>query len=159
MKALAIIFCLLFSAAGVAANKDFFEGKSKLKDPFSIRDPFRSEAEKRLMVPKAGAQGAAGNSSSSSAVLRDGTYTNLAQIPSDIDIAKLNVVGVLIGKERRAIVRISGGGTVVLREGMKIGANRLELKAIMPGGLVFVEKILNIYGQEEYLETVVPVSK
>ena len=46
----------------------------------------------------------------------------------------------------------------MLREGMKLGPERAELKAILPGGIVVVEKIKNIYNQEEYLETVIPVT-
>ena len=42
---------------------------------------------------------------------------------------------------------------------MKIGEDGAELKAILPGGIIVVEKIVNVYGQEEYLETVIPISK
>ena len=48
---------------------------------------------------------------------------------------------------------------VILREGMKIGADQAELKAILPGGIILVEKITNVYGEEEYLETVIPISR
>jgi hypothetical protein len=42
---------------------------------------------------------------------------------------------------------------------MKLGANKATLRAILPGGLVLVEKNTNIYGEDEYLETVIPLSK
>jgi len=50
-------------------------------------------------------------------------------------------------------------GIIILKEGMKIGDDGAELKAILPGGIILVEKIVNVYGQEEYLETVIPISK
>ena len=52
-----------------------------------------------------------------------------------------------------------GGPIIILKEGMKIGEDGAELKAILPGGIILVEKIVNVYGQEEYLETVIPISK
>ena len=45
-----------------------------------------------------------------------------------------------------------------IKEGMKLGENGAEVKAILPGGIVLVEKIRNVYDQDEYLETVIPVS-
>jgi type IV pilus assembly protein PilP len=42
---------------------------------------------------------------------------------------------------------------------MKLGENNAELRAILPGGLILVEKNINIYGEEEYLETVIPIVK
>ena len=46
----------------------------------------------------------------------------------------------------------------LLREGMKVGEDKSEIKAILPGGIVVVEKIRNIYEQDEYIETVIPFS-
>ena len=48
--------------------------------------------------------------------------------------------------------------TYVITEGMKIGLNSAEVKAILPGGIVLVEKIRNVYDQEEYIETIIPVT-
>ena len=42
---------------------------------------------------------------------------------------------------------------------MKIGRDKIEVKAILPGGMILVEKITNIYGDDEYIETVIPISK
>jgi type IV pilus assembly protein PilP len=65
----------------------------------------------------------------------------------------------MIGKERRALAKVAGGtDTFIIKEGMKLGQNGAEVKAILPGGIVLVEKIVNVYDQEEYLETVLPVS-
>ena len=41
---------------------------------------------------------------------------------------------------------------------MKISHGEAEVKAILPGGVVIVEKIKNIYDQDEYLETILPIS-
>jgi type IV pilus assembly protein PilP len=85
-------------------------------------------------------------------------------------------VGVLLGENRRALAKVaneSGGDnnrgmsrereqlseeTFILKEGMLIGENDAELKAILPGGIVLVEKITNVYDQEEYLETIIPIT-
>jgi type IV pilus assembly protein PilP len=75
-------------------------------------------------------------------------------------LGKLKVIGVMIGENRRAICQVDGfKENIILREGEKVGIDNAELKAILPGGVVFVEKITNVYGQEEYLETIIPVSK
>ncbi|AYF43175.1 hypothetical protein BALOs_0154 [Halobacteriovorax sp. BALOs_7] len=47
---------------------------------------------------------------------------------------------------------------VIIKEGMKIGPDQVEVKAILPGGVVLVEKIINVYDEEEYLETILPLS-
>ena len=41
---------------------------------------------------------------------------------------------------------------------MRLGRDNAEIKAILPGGIVVVEKIRNVYNQEEYLETIIPIS-
>ena len=69
----------------------------------------------------------------------------------------------MIGKERRAMAKIATGNSLgsevfFIKEGMKIGPNGAEVKAILAGGVVLVEKIRNVYDQDEYLETVIPVS-
>ena len=53
-----------------------------------------------------------------------------------------------------------GGGkeTFILKEGMKLGENQAELKAILPGGIVVVEKLKDVYDKDEFIETLIPVS-
>jgi Tfp pilus assembly protein PilP len=72
---------------------------------------------------------------------------------------------VVLGADRRALVKISSDAQVAgedniyyIKEGMKVGENGAEVKAILAGGIVLVEKIRNVYDQDEYLETVIPVS-
>ncbi len=71
----------------------------------------------------------------------------------------MTISGVLIGKNRRVIIKGSEGKTYILSEGEKIGNRGPEIKAILAGGIILVEKITNIYGEPEYIETVVPISK
>ncbi|MBF0311791.1 MAG: hypothetical protein HQK52_00150 [Oligoflexia bacterium] len=148
----------LFALATPLFAEDIFAPKeleffstSKIKKISEIRDPFKrpkiTKSDKKLEVDeKYGSY-------------RDGVYTNLpgveAASPEDI-----NVVGVLIGKDRRAMVKTPGSDQIkIVREGMILGQgnDKFEIKAIMPGGVVVVEKIINVYGQEEYLETVLPI--
>lgn len=151
-----ILIMFLFSVGAQAAPnqnlKNFFKEKTKIENPFNLRDPFKapissgSEKRKRRQGFKINGKG---------------QYSNISDTPLDqIQVGDIRLVGVLIGKERRALVNV---GTekkiVILKEGMKIGPEAAELKAILPGGIVLVEKIVNVYGEEEYLETVVPISK
>lgn len=148
------IFLLLFmitsfSAYGQMAGKDIFKGKTKIDDPMKLRDPFRSKELKGSKDAKI----------SSSGGIRNGIFTNLNSI-ENVPLSQIKITGVIIGKDRRAIAQIQGGKTgIILKEGMRIGEDKAELKAILPGGIVLVEKIVNVYGQEEYLETVIPISK
>jgi len=149
-----MLLFLIFKISMVHAQaslkrNNIFKDKTTIENPFDLRDPFRPPVIRSER--KQGRQDKAG--------LRDGTYTNISNI-GDIDIDKMRIVGVLVGKERRALARIDGKPDVfVLREGMRLGRDNAELKAIHPGGIIFVEKLVNVYGEEEYLETVIPISQ
>lgn len=136
-------------AAPVDPLTNFFRDKTQIDKPFKLRDPFKAPMGK----PEAG------KVKEGYYVSGKGQYSNIT--PEKITtLQNLKVVGVLIGKERRAMVRSGDQGKIViLKEGMKIGEDEVELKAILPGGIILVEKIVNVYGQEEYLETVIPISK
>lgn len=128
---------------------NFFKNeKTLILNPFELRDPFK---RKRFFRKNRGKKVKT-------------TFTSFSNLPQtdNIDMEKLIIVGVLIGKNRRAIARLNGdkkgAGTFILREGMIIGENKAEIKAILPGGIVLVEKIRNIYDQDEYLETIIPVT-
>lgn len=116
-----------------------------------LRDPF-----KRRINKKKGSQ-------AHTKPQESGIYNNQADRIEDKPIENIRIVGVMIGKERRAMAKIStgrilGSDVYFIKEGMKIGPNGAEVKAILPGGIVLVEKIRNVYDQDEYLETVIPVS-
>jgi type IV pilus assembly protein PilP len=152
MKLLVII--LLNSIIGAQAApvdplSNFFSDKSKIEKPFDLRDPFKAPLSKHEKE----------NNKQGYSSPINGQYTNI-EIKTVTSIETIRVVGVLIGRERRAMVKDGDTGPViVLKEGMKIGETGAELKAILPGGIILVEKIVNVYGQEEYLETVIPISK
>ena len=145
---LIIWMLLLISLPAVGKLQDIFKGQTSINDPFSLRDPFR-----KPMMQKGKSQ---------SQVLgkkKTGEYSNLKTIGT-VKLEELTIVGVLIGKERRAIVKIGQEpNPFILKEGMKLGENNAEIKAIVPGGMILVEKVTNIYGEDEYLETVIPISK
>lgn len=158
MKKLLLILCVFIVGANSAPAKNlenFFKDKTKIDKPFNLRDPFKAPQLKSE----------SGNKRKGFTISGKGQYTNIAEVPLDqININTMKVVGVLIGRERRAMVNPSGdskegSSIVILKEGMKIGPEGAELKAILPGGIVLVEKMVNVYGEEEYLETVVPISK
>ena len=146
------IFLILlpcFSWGQSTRLRNLFNDKTKIQNPFELRDPFKAPLIKSQDI----------ESKEQVSLVRDGVYTNIPAV-GEIDVKKLKIVGVLVGKERRAMARM-GEGTdlIILKEGMKIGIDQAELKAILPGGIILVEKLLNVYGEEEYLETVIPISK
>lgn len=156
-------FCLVFSVGAQSAPKmlkdkaalsEFFKAKTKIENPLELRDPFKEPLLKMEGEPikRKGYM-----------VTGAGNYSNITDTVnySSMNVNELKVVGVLIGKERRAMVlpNATAKNIVILKEGLKIGPDEAELKAILPGGIVLVEKILNVYGQEEYLETVIPISR
>ncbi len=153
---LTIVFFLLSFGALAAPTKnaldEFFKDKTRIQNPLELRDPFKSPQPKGARMRQGGNKFSRGG----------GLYSNLEQQSmSDWNIYEIRVVGVMIGKERRAMVsRGDGkGAVIVIKEGARIGPDNAEVKAILPGGIILVEKIINVYGQEEYLETVVPISR
>ncbi len=156
MTRILLLLSFMFSVGALAAPaaglNNFFKDKTKIDNPFSLRDPFKAPINK----------GEGKKEGRGFTVTGKGQYSNIGDTPLDqISIDSIKVVGVLIGKERRAL--INGGKEnkkiIILKEGAKIGPEAAELKAILPGGIVLVEKITNVYGEEEYLETVIPISK
>ena len=126
-----------------------FKSKTYLKNPLDLRDPFKRRINKKKgQVQKSH---------------ENGVYSNQPERIEDKPIESIRIVGVMIGKERRAMAKIMNGKTLgneiyFIKEGMKIGSNGAEVRAILAGGVVLVEKIRNVYDQDEYLETVIPVS-
>lgn len=147
-----LLFLILFFALtnSYASFEEIFNGKTSIEKPLDLRDPFASPMEKlKMSVEK-------------NEFKKDGKdiYSNIKEI-GQVKVEELQIIGVLIGKNRRAIVKVKGAnkGTFILKEGMKLGENKAEIKAILPGGVILVEKLTNIYGEEEYLETVIPISR
>lgn len=148
-----LLSLIVGSGSALAQNnrkiREAFQEKTKIENAFELRDPFKPP-----VLNNSRKQGRATKS-----LMRDGIYTNINPL-GDVNLDTLQVVGVMIGKERRALARLNGtGSVVVLREGMILGKDSAELKAIHPGGIIMVEKLVNVYGEEEYLETVIPISQ
>ena len=150
-------FLLLFIAAIVISTSvnakldEIFDGQTKITKPFALRDPFQAPKFKsqsnRLTKERA-----------------KGILNNIPDLEAEFDIESIIIVGILIGKERRVLVKLKQGKTVskevyTLKEGDYFGRNGPEIKAILPGGVILVEKITNVYGEFEFIETVVPISR
>jgi len=124
---------------------------TNIENPIDLRDPFKmpdiEESKKQNLIQNRPYW------------VEDGVITNIGGDldPSTVNIDNLQITGILLGPERRATVKI-GENRIVLKEGMLFGPQKdIELKAIMPAGVVFVEKIKNVYNQDEYIETIIPV--
>ncbi len=143
-----LLLCLLLSVNCVWAQDNierFFKDKTKLENPLELRDPFRAPVVKFKKESKT-----------------DKASQDPEELLQSVNINDIRIQGVLVGKERRAIVKFNSNDkmpAVIIKEGYRIGPDRVEVKAILPGGVILVEKMINVYGQEEYLETVIPISK
>ena len=157
-----IILFLIFLVGAVSANAqdngqeyNLFKSKTYVKNPLDLRDPFKRKINKKKSQVQVKAQSQL-----------NGIYTNINTSLENKTLESLRVTGVILGAERRAIVKVVGptgnseadDNIYYLKEGMHVGENGAEVKAILPGGIVLVEKIRNVYDQDEYLETVIPVS-
>ena len=138
------------SSKGQRNYKFFKDQKTVIKNPFKLRDPFKRPFRRGARKAKKRFGG----------TLSGNTFSNVASIEG-VALDKIKIVGVLLGENRRAIAKVDGKGntTYVLKEGMKVGEDDAELRAILPGGIVLVEKIRNVYDQDEYLETIIPISE
>lgn len=159
IKVTLILFFVLSITTKANANADadksanfFKDNKTTIKNPFELRDPFKRKRLKLKSRRKA-----------YSGYLENNSYSNLPSI-NTTPLNQIRIIGVLLGKDRRAIAKILNGSgklsddSFILKEGMKLGENESEIKAIVPGGIVLVEKIRNVYDQDEYIETIIPVS-
>lgn len=151
MKSISLVLLLssVLPAWAQTRVRDNFKGLTTIESPFELRDPFKAPIGK--------SKEAEGREARS--LMRDGIYTNIPGFHVG-NLSELKIIGVMIGKERRALARSgSGKDIIVLKEGMRLGPDGAELKAIHPGGVILVEKLVNVYGEEEFLETVIPISQ
>ena len=142
------LFILVFAFSIFADDrKNVFKGQTSIQKPFELRDPFQPPRVEEKVRDQTRQN-------------FDGKLSNVEEIPDQFNINTARVSGVLIGKDRRAMVTIGNGGKVyVLKEGDEFGAGGVVIKAILPGGIILVEKITNIYGEDEFIETVIPISR
>lgn len=135
-------------AATSGQKYEFLKSKTQVKNPLELRDPF-----KRKIVRK---------KNQATQAKKDSGYYSDEQGIDNVPLERIKVVGVLLGEQRRAMVKIADRNDneiFYLREGSKIGQNNAELRAILPAGIILVEKIRNVYDQDEYLETVIPITQ
>ena len=140
------------SATAMQQVPDFLQkAHSNIKDPMALRDPFKRQNDVLFKDQRA-----------RTLVKEKDSYSNyVTELPEDVGLNMLKLVGVLLGPQRRAIVRVNNNNTqsFIVREGMVLGTEKAEVKAILPGGMVLVEKIKNVYNQDEYVETIIPLSR
>ncbi len=147
----------LYGASDKNVPEFFQRTRTTIKDPFEMRDPFKKRAQKLK------------SSSTKGFTQNRTTFSNLPTLEG-VPLDRIRIVGVILGDDRRAIAKmmnegeassapmVSGEDTFVVKEGMTLGINKAEVKAILPGGIVLVEKIRNVYDQDEYIETIIPVT-
>jgi type IV pilus assembly protein PilP len=150
------LFVYLSLFASVTAKNSFTpifkKSGVKIKDAVNLRDPFRRETRR-------GSRGGEARGR----MLTNDKFSNFP-VMGKVNLDSIKIVGVLLGENRRAIARITdvggkvGDSTFIIKEGMKIGLNNAEVKAIVPGGIVIAEKIRNVYEEDEYIETVIPIT-
>lgn len=153
---LVVVLLTFFSICFAQETDQFnlFKGKTYVKNPLGLRDPFKRRINKKKAL--------ASQNKTKNQLL--GIYNNINNSIETKPIENIRIVGVVLGVERRAMAKIAGEEGVdkdnvyYIKEGMRLGENGAEVKAILPGGIVLVEKIRNVYDQDEYLETVIPVS-
>lgn len=138
----------MVSGSAQAGVEEIFEGKTSIENPVKLRDPFKPPKPETIRKKDA-----------PETKKTDGVYSNVEEI-GVVPLADIKIMGVLIGRERRAILSTKNSNAqYIIKEGAKLGKNQAEVRAIVPGGLILVEKVTNIYGETEYLETVIPISK
>lgn len=156
MKTLLYLFLILTSLN--VSSKDKFKDKkvpdfllkinSSIQEPMKMRDPFKKFQRKIQKAKRVGG----------GYLDKDNSYSNIkVNIPENLD--GLLILGILLGKQRRAIAKLKGkGDSFIIKEGDTVSQDGAQVKAIVPGGVLIAEKIFNVYDQEEYIETIIPVT-
>ncbi len=144
-----MLILLFYGQPSFGRLEDIFKGETSIKKPFDLRDPFQAP---KFKSEKSRARTSRYN----------GKMNNIPKLKTEFNVENINVVGVLIGKERRVLIKSAnqeGSQVYTLKEGEVMGTKGPEIKAILPGGVILVEKITNVYGENEFIETVIPISK
>lgn len=145
-----LLTSVFFNAQAEESYK-FIHSNTYVKNPLDLRDPFKRKMSKRKSTQTTQKNGLI--------TTTRGFYKNYDDSIENKPVEQMKIIGVMTGADRRAMAKIgTAPETYILKEGMKIGPNQAEVKAILPGGIILVEKIRNVYDQDEYLETVLPVS-
>lgn len=135
VKKFSIIFCaltlnLLFVTARCQAESKI----SKYTDEYlKARDPFRSPPFDKILI---------------------GTKDELELYGLD----SIKMIGVLTGPDRlRAMLQIPDGKTFLVSERMKVGIHQGIIKKITPDEVIVREKVKNILGEDEYIDSEIPL--
>ncbi len=138
MKLIIVILAFTYASSALAISADI---KKRLKN---FRDPFKRNIK---LLKKEKVKSAAR------------TYFTNKIDQTNIEIEELKITGIYLGENRRAIgMAEKGGDPFVIKEGMLLGPDKIQVQAILPGGIVLVEKVTNVYDEVEYLETIIPIS-
>ena len=147
--------CFFIGKITANTGQNFFERiQTEIEEPLKLRDPFKSQLQSARREAKA-----------PTAFLENNAYSNVPTL-GNVTLDQIVVTGVLLGKERMATVKIRPDPTstdtepesYVIKEGRVLGRNRAEVRAILPGGVGLVERLTNVYEQEEYIETIIPIT-
>ena len=157
---LQLFFLLCITLVNAFANElPLFlkNNQTKIENPMELRDPFKSDVT------------ATDKTTEKTEGLRSSgdSFSNIPTIELDrIPLNRIVIVGTLMGPKRLATAKVMSetGGmpgpndpSFIIREGMILGTNKAEVRAIVHGGIVLVEKIRNAYDQDEYIETIIPL--
>lgn len=143
-----IIMLLLIIPIASQAKLDeiFADRKDIIEKPFELRDPFQTPKFKSKDKERRQKE-------------FNGKFErNVQKLDKQVSVENVEIVGVLIGKDRRVMIK-EGSEVYTLREGEQLGIGGPEIKAILAGGIILVEQIVNIYDEPEYIETVIPISQ
>lgn len=103
LKLIRIFILSLFVSGNLFAAsiiETIFKEKSEIKDPMSLRDPFLSpkiKSKKRIRVANK---------------IGKGMYSNVPVIGT-VKLENLRIIGVVIGANRRAFVKLTQGGNTL----------------------------------------------
>ncbi len=147
-----LIFLLLLSFS--ISSQDDFEEILDFDESVDMRDPFESPDFDGLEEES--------SSKKTSKVKKKLSKKNRKSEGLKLNLSKIEVKAIILASNnKRALVKNGKRGRelVTMTEGMKLAGRDITLKQILKKGLIFVEEITNVYGQKEYIETVIPISR
>jgi len=142
---ISLLIFIITLPAQASKLENLFDSQTSISEPFELRDPFQTPKFKSEKKQKREER-------------LSGIRDEEPKLRGDVPLDQIVITGVLIGKERRVLIQ-AVGQTFKMKEEDTIGPNGPKIKAILPGGIILVEQITNIYGEPEYIETVIPISK
>lgn len=137
MRILLFFFSGLNALAAVPNAPLSEDAPFTLESAMTLRDPFRRPELKTAM-----------------AIDEGGLIPELERYELD----KFKLVGVITGaKKNKALLTAPNGKMHVVSDKTVLGNRRGYIKRILPGMIVIEEKVVNLLGQEERIETVIAI--